>query len=60
MTITSPCDVLLSDAIEAQVREVMATRAALKRVPGTHAERDDLTLEVDCLLDRWHEVVANG
>lgn len=52
-------ELLLSEAIEAEARRVMADRAKLKRVPGTHDEQADMVLEVDDLLDRWLEVVAD-
>lgn len=55
----APTDLLLSEAVEAEARRVMATRAGLKRTPGTHAEQADLLAECDCLIDRWLEVVAD-
>lgn len=57
--VTSPCQVLLRDAIEAEARRVMARKARLKQIPGTHADQDDCVAEVDCLLDRWLEVMAD-
>jgi hypothetical protein len=55
----APTDVLLSDAIEAEARRVMAQRAGLKTQPGTHGRQADLLVDVDYLLDRWLEVVAD-
>ena len=54
--ITSPCDVLLTDATEAECRRVMARRKQLKRTPGTHGEQAAMLGEIDGLLDRWLEL----
>jgi hypothetical protein len=56
---TAPTDMLLSHAIEAEARKVMAQRAKLKTKPGTHGRQADLLVDVDYLLDRWLEVMAD-
>jgi hypothetical protein len=47
---------LVTDRIEAEVRTVMAMRAGLRCIPGTHAKQAELLVELDVLLDQWLEL----
>jgi hypothetical protein len=55
----SPDEAPLADRLEAVARSIMAARVRLKQQPGTHGEQADLVVELDCVLDRYLEVVAD-
>jgi hypothetical protein len=41
------------ERLEAEVRTIMAIRAGLKQMPGTHGKQVELLDACDGLLDQW-------
>jgi hypothetical protein len=54
--VTAPTDVLVTDVIEAQVRTLMAKRAALPVHWQYRAERAKLSAEISALLERYNRL----
>jgi hypothetical protein len=53
---TAPTDLLVAAAIEAEIAKLLAQRTALKHVPGTHAEQDQLLARASDLFDQLVEL----
>jgi hypothetical protein len=51
-----PTDQPVTTAIEAEIAKVLAERAALKLVPGTHAKQDALLAQAAALFDQLQEL----
>ena len=47
-------DEMVADVIEARVRETMAKRVALKRLPATHDAQARMVGHLDVLLDQFN------
>lgn len=60
MSLTVETHELVTEAIEAECRTVMAMRVGLKLIPGTHAKQAAMLAECDDLLDQWLAMQCDG
>ena len=51
-----PTDALVVDVIRAQMDDRLSRRAALKGIPGTHAEQDRLLAQAGELFDQLVDI----